>query len=49
VAYPGLSGGLYGGGGAGSVGGATGIGAFGAVRIIWGNNRAFPSTNTGDL
>jgi hypothetical protein len=24
-------------------------GAVGAVRIIWGNGRAFPSTNTGDL
>jgi hypothetical protein len=23
--------------------------AGGAVRIIWGQNRAFPSTNTGDL
>ena len=39
------SGGLYGGGGAG-----TGIGgAGGAVRIIWGDGRAFPSTNTGNL
>jgi hypothetical protein len=24
-------------------------GAQGAVRIIWGPNRAFPSTNTGDM
>jgi hypothetical protein len=24
-------------------------GAVGAVRIIWGKNRAFPSTNTGNL
>jgi hypothetical protein len=24
-------------------------GSRGAVRIIWGPNRAFPSTNTGDL
>jgi hypothetical protein len=24
-------------------------GAVGAVRIIWGKNRAFPSTNTADI
>ena len=35
------------GGGAGSIGSPTGAG--GAVRIIWGLGRAFPSTNTGDL
>lgn len=42
------SGGLYGGGGAA---GSTldGPGAGGAVRLIWGPNRAFPSTNTADL
>ena len=39
------SGGLYGGGGAGTGAG----GAGGAVRIIWGDGRAFPSTNTGNL
>jgi hypothetical protein len=27
----------------------AGAGAAGAVRIIWGDGRAFPSTNTGDL
>ena len=27
----------------------AGTGSTGAVRIIWGANRAFPSTNTGDL
>jgi hypothetical protein len=39
------------GAGQGSViGSATGYAADrGAVRIIWGTNRAFPSTNTGDL
>ena len=31
-------------------GGGNGIsGSIGAVRIIWGPNRAFPATNTGDL
>jgi hypothetical protein len=35
----------------GSTGTATNAGthAGGAVRIIWGSGRAFPSTNTGDL
>lgn len=43
-------GGLYGGGGGSAAFPATnGAGATGAVRIIWGSNRAFPSTNTGDL
>lgn len=46
------AGGLYGGGGGSghssqsSVGGA---GARGAVRIIWGDGRAYPSTNTADV
>jgi hypothetical protein len=47
------SGGLYGGGGGGAPiaagGGVFGNGANGAVRIIWGENRAFPDTNTTDL
>jgi hypothetical protein len=42
----------YGGGGRGYgnnfTSGSTG-GGDGAVRIIWGHGRAFPSTNTGDL
>jgi len=49
-------GGSYGGGGgaasAATVNGSThrgGDGGDGAVRIIWGPNRAYPSTNTGDL
>lgn len=44
-------GGLYGGGGAGVADrfGTAGVGAQGAVRIIWGTNRAFPSTNTADV
>jgi hypothetical protein len=41
-------GGSYG-GGSGSYTGAFVGGQTGAVRIIWGPNRAFPSTNTGDL
>ena len=51
----GLAGGGYGGGGGGCNGnGAWGTcqgsnGAGGAVRIIWGPNRAFPSTNTSDV
>lgn len=44
------AGGVYGGGGGGSdntlfIKG----GGFGAVRLIWGPGRAFPSTNTGDV
>jgi hypothetical protein len=35
----------YGGGG----NGWTGASGNGAVRIIWGSGRAFPSTNTGNL
>lgn len=43
--------GVYGGGGAGadSSGATPGAGGGGAVRIIWGPDRAFPSTNTGVL
>jgi len=41
-------GGSYGGGSGGYTGAFVG-GQDGAVRIIWGPNRAFPSTNTGDL
>ena len=44
-------GGLYGGGAAGAAGDRqTGAdGANGAVRIIWGDNRSYPSTNTTDV
>jgi len=47
-----VNGGLYGGGAAlydstSSTGKSPG--ANGAVRIIWGDNRAFPSTNTADM
>lgn len=45
-------GGAYGGGGgAGNTltSSTPGNGAAGAVRIIWGTNRSFPSTNTGDM
>lgn len=44
-------GGLYGGGGGSNSGfnSGSGAGANGAVRIIWGAGRAFPSTNTGRL
>jgi hypothetical protein len=45
-----VDGGAYGGGGGGTWAGTiTPFGAPGAVRLIWGPNRAFPSTNTGDL
>ena len=45
------TGGLYGGGGFGRLQGTgnPGAGGKGAVRIIWGPNRAFPSTNTADV
>ena len=44
------NGGLYGGGGGGSENtDENGDGAGGAVRIIWGTGRAFPSTNTQDV
>jgi hypothetical protein len=45
-------GGSYGGGGGGvdnQTGATGGAGGVGAVRIIWGSGRAFPSTNTGNL
>ena len=43
------SGGAYGGGGAGAAGGDTpGSGANGAVRIIYGSGRSYPSTNVTD-
>lgn len=44
-----ISGGFAGGGGAGSDGGIAGAGSTGAVRIIWGTGRAFPSTNTANV
>jgi hypothetical protein len=44
------TGGVYGGGGGGSeLINEHGPGAVGAVRLIWGEGRAFPSTNTGDV
>lgn len=43
------TGGLYGGGGFGRPSGNPGAGGQGAVRIIWGEGRAFPSTNTADV
>ena len=48
------NGGVYGGGGGGGQNNgsprhAGGSGSSGAVRIIWGVNRAFPDTNTADL
>jgi hypothetical protein len=44
------TGGAYGGGGGGddNAAGEAGRGGHGAVRIIWGAGRAFPSTNTAD-
>ena len=45
-------GGDYGGGGGGrraTGGGANGAGGDGAVRIIWGTGRSYPSTDTGDV
>lgn len=43
-------GGVHGGGGGFYFAGSGNTsGGVGAVRIIWGANRAFPSTNTGDL
>lgn len=42
-------GGLYGGGGGGAENnGEHGVGAQGAVRIIWGDVREFPTTDVGD-
>lgn len=53
ASFPG-NGGLYGGGGGSSYNGVTDetiyqFGVAGAVRIIWGAGRAFPSTNTGNV
>jgi hypothetical protein len=46
----GTNGGNYGGGAAGSEGGAySSVGGGGAVRIIWGTGRSFPSTNVGPV
>jgi hypothetical protein len=47
-------GGLYGGGGGGTgtnnpSGQGINTGGRGCVRIIWGPNRFFPSTGTGDM
>jgi hypothetical protein len=44
-----VSGGPYGGGGPGADNQTIVGAASGAVRIIWGADRAFPSTNTGNL
>tara|TARA_B110000483_G_scaffold40810_1_gene50567 strand:- start:450 stop:1454 length:1005 start_codon:yes stop_codon:yes gene_type:complete len=53
VAQGGGSGGAFGGGGGSGHGDASvsvgGAGAHGAVRIIWGVGRAYPSTNTGNV
>lgn len=44
------TGGAYGGGGGGSeLSGENGAGAGGAVRIMWGTGRAYPSTNTASV
>ena len=46
------TGGAYGGGGGADdddYSGAGGNGTQGAVRIIWGDGRSYPSTNTGDV
>jgi hypothetical protein len=51
MSQPGPRGGLYGGGGGGATspgGNVGGNGANGAVRIIWGNGRAFPDQNVGE-
>jgi hypothetical protein len=46
----GFNGGAYGGGGGGVDSGSVGgLGGVGAVRIIWGPGRSFPTTQTGDL
>lgn len=46
----GFNGGAYGGGGGGVDSGTVGgLGGVGAVRIIWGPGRSFPTTQTGDL
>jgi hypothetical protein len=46
---PGAPGGNYGGGGGGGDSGVGADGGVGAVRIIWGTGRQFPSTNTADV
>ncbi len=46
--YSRFNGGWAGGGG-GFGSSVSGLGGVGAVRIIWGDNRAFPSTNIGDM
>lgn len=46
---PNKNGADFGGGGGGGWGGVYGNGGNGAVRIIWGSNRAFPSTNVGPI
>ena len=40
---------MFGGGGRGSYQNNPSTGGQGAVRLIWGRNRAYPSTNTGDV
>ena len=40
---------MFGGGGHGSYQSNPSGGGQGAVRLIWGRNRAYPSTNTGDV
>jgi hypothetical protein len=45
----GAPGGAYGGGGGGAASQVGGTGGGGAVRIIWGDGRAFPSTSTGNV
>jgi len=42
-------GGLYGGGGGGHDSYSAGYGRQGAVRLIWGETRAFPTTQTADV
>lgn len=42
-------GGLYGGGGGGHDSYSAGYGRQGAVRLIWGETRAFPTTETADV
>ena len=52
VAGSGGSGVLYGGGGSGKASdpyGTNGAAGSGAVRIIWGQNRSFPATNTQNM
>lgn len=46
---PALSGQQYGGGGGTTGTGSQGAGARGCVRILWGDGRAYPNTNPGDV